>query len=386
MKKLVLFIAFTIGMIGSIFAQDVKKKVLIEGYVTSPAIFGGFTPRAYQTFAQFGDRHSLDDHEIIIVHGNCYNCSGADFDTINDGMFHEEYAKGMSSIGANGFPNVSLDRTTAVAVPYTNTFDSAFNIYSTREADANIDVIADYNSATRELKVSADIEFFKNVTNYKLALAITEHKVHRLDDIEFSQWNFYSPYWPDGVNSSGTIQDSIAAFGVEYWKRTPRVESVYVKHPHVAREILPSFEGDPNSLPQNTGAGETYSHEFETYKVPNDYRPEMMRAIVLLIDDIGIVNNVNGAWVKGNPASVHDNHLLNSDLFIYPNPAKNSITVSHSNIKISSYKILNMVGEEVLSGNLNSSTINIESLNSGTYLIMMNEEDSNQTYFKKFIK
>ena len=112
----------------------------------------------------------------------------------------------------------------------------------------------------------------------------------------------------------------------------------------------------------------------------------MMRAIVLLIDDIGIVNNVNGAWVKGNPASVHDNHFLNSDLYIYPNPAKNSITVSHSNIKISSYKILNMVGEEVLSGNLNSSTINIESLNSGTYLIMMNEEYSNQTYFKKFIK
>ena len=148
---------------------------------------------------------------------------------------------------------------------------------------------------------------------------------------------------------------------------------------------MPSFEGDPNSLPQNTEAGETYNHEFETYKVPTDYRPEMMRAVVLLISDGGLINNVNGAWVNGNPASVRSNFVEN-DLLVYPNPARNSINVNHPNIKISSYKILNMVGEEVLSGNLNSSTINIESLNSGTYLIMMNEEDSNQTYFKKFIK
>lgn len=384
MKKLTLLVAFTIGMIGSTFAQNVKKKVLIEGYVTSPAIYGGYGPRAYQTFAQFGDRHSLDDHEIIIVHGDCYNCSGADFDTIHDGMYLEDYSKGMNSIGANGFPNVSLDRTPAVGVPYTNTFDSAFNIYSTREAIANIDVNANYNSATRELNVSADIEFFKNATNYKLALAITEHKVHRIDDIEFSQWNFYSPYWPNGPNSPGSIQDSIAAFGVEYWKRDPRVASVYVKHPHVARAILPSFDGDPNSLPASTVEGETYNHNFATYIVPNDYRPEMMRAIVLLIDDFGTVNNVNGAWVNGNPASVQD--LPKSDLFIYPNPAKNSITVSYSNVKISSYKILNMLGEEVMSGDLNTPTINIESIKSGSYFIMFYEEGSNQTYFKKFIK
>ena len=361
-----------------------KKKVVIEGFVTSPAIYGGFTPRAYQTFAQFGDRHTLDEYEIIIVHGDCYNCSGADFDTIHDGMYHEDYAKGMNSIGANGFPNVSLDRTPAVGVPYTNTFDSAFNIYSTREAAANVDVIADYDPVSRELNVSASVRFFKSTDNYRLALAITEHKVHRLDDVGFSQWNFYSPYW-NGPNGGGNITDSIAAYGVEYWKRDPYVASIYVKHPHVAREILPSFEGDPNSLPSKTQALQIYKHDFETYKVPEDYRPEMMRAIVLLIADDGTINNANGAWVNGNPASVEDN-FVDSDLYVYPNPAKNSITVNHSNIKISSYTILNMLGEEVLSGDLNSPTINIESLNSGSYFIMFNEEDSNQTYFKKFIK
>ena len=110
-----------------------------------------------------------------------------------------------------------------------------------------------------------------------------------------------------------------------------------------------------------------------------------MRAIVLLIADDGTINNANGAWINGNPASVEDN-FVDSDLYVYPNPAKNSITVNHSNIKISSYTILNMLGEEVLSGDLNSPTINIKLLNSGSYFIIFNEEGSGQTYFKKFIK
>ena len=384
MKRKYTLLLLPLLFITSLHAQEAKKKVVIEGLVTSPAIYGGYTPRAYQTFAQFGDRHTLDDYEIIIVHGDCYNCSGADFDTIHDGMYHEDYTKGMNSIGANSFPNVSLDRTTAVGVPYTNTFDSAFNIYSMREADANVDVTANYDPSTRELNVSANIEFVNSANNYKLALAITEHKVHRVDDIGFSQWNFYSPYW-NGPNNVGDITDSIAAFGVEYWKRDPRVASIYVKHPHVARAILPSFDGDPNSLPSSTVAGESYNHNFETYIVPNDYRPEMMRVIVLLIDDIGIVNNTNGAWVNGDPASVKRNPVEN-DLLIYPNPATNRLTVNSSNLEINSYKILNAIGETVLSGKYNNPTINIESLRVGSYYIMLTEKNSNQTYYKKFIK
>ena len=384
MKRKYTLLLLPLLFITSLHAQEAKKKVVIEGLVTSPAIYGGYTPRAYQTFAQFGDRHTLDDYEIIIVHGDCYNCSGADFDTIHDGMYHEDYTKGMNSIGANSFPNVSLDRTTAVGVPYTNTFDSAFNIYSMREADANVDVTANYDPSTRELNVSANIEFVNSANNYKLALAITEHKVHRVDDIGFSQWNFYSPYW-NGPNNVGDITDSIAAFGVEYWKRDPRVASIYVKHPHVARAILPSFDGDPNSLPASTVAGESYNHNFETYIVPNDFRPEMMRAIVLLIDDIGIVNNANGSWVNGDPASVKSNPVEN-DLLIYPNPATNRLTVNSSNLEINSYKILNAIGETVLSGKYNNPTINIESLRVGSYYIMLTEKNSNQTYYKKFIK
>jgi hypothetical protein len=383
-KNTILLLLVQFLFVFSVQSQEVKKKVVIEGYVTSPAIYGGFTPRAYQTFAQFGDRNSLDDYEIIIIHGNCNNCSGADFDTIDDGMYLEDYSAGMNSIGANGFPNVSLDRHPAVGVPYTDDFQNNYNVYTLREPDANVDVIANYDPSTRELRVSANIDFVNSTKNYRLALALTEHNVHRIDDVEYSQWNFFSPYW-DGVNGNGTIEDSVAAYGVEYWKRNPYVASIYVKHPHVARAILPSFEGDPASLPESTEAGVTYNHEFDTYIVPDDYRPEMMRAVVLLIADGGLINNANGAWVNGNPASIKSSFVEN-DLLIYPNPAKNRLTVNSKILNIDSYRISNAIGETVLIGDYNNSAINIESLSAGSYFIILTDKNSKLTYHKKFIK
>ena len=81
MKKIVLLFLFHF-IINASFAQEVKKKVVIEGYVTAPAIVGGYAPKAYQTFEQFGKSNTLEEYEIIVVHGDCYNCSGVDFDTL----------------------------------------------------------------------------------------------------------------------------------------------------------------------------------------------------------------------------------------------------------------------------------------------------------------
>ena len=70
---------------------------------------------------------------------------------------------------------------------------------------------------------------------------------------------------------------------------------------------------------------------------------------------------------------------------VYPNPARNQITVS-SSITLGSYRIFNTLGEQVLNGNLISPSINIESLNSGSYFIVLEETNSSQVYYKKFMK
>jgi hypothetical protein len=70
---------------------------------------------------------------------------------------------------------------------------------------------------------------------------------------------------------------------------------------------------------------------------------------------------------------------------IYPNPAKDQITVSSSN-KMDSYQIFNTLGEKVLNGNLTNPEICIESLHSGSYFIVLKETNSSEVYHKKFIK
>ena len=74
-----------------------------------------------------------------------------------------------------------------------------------------------------------------------------------------------------------------------------------------------------------------------------------------------------------------------SSLIIYPNPSQDQITVS-SSLKIDSYQIFNLLGEKVLSGSLANPTIRIESLHSGSYLLVLEDKSSNQAYYKKFIK
>lgn len=73
--------------------------------------------------------------------------------------------------------------------------------------------------------------------------------------------------------------------------------------------------------------------------------------------------------------------LTNSSFNLHPNPAKNFLTVN--GINNSSYAVLNMLGETVLSGKIDNqtNTIDISTLNSGMYFINLNNKA-----VKRFIK
>jgi Zn-dependent metalloprotease/chitodextrinase len=68
---------------------------------------------------------------------------------------------------------------------------------------------------------------------------------------------------------------------------------------------------------------------------------------------------------------------------LYPNPVENTLNVSVNNTK-ATYKIYNMVGQEVKSGNANESEISVSNLGSGMYIFEMN--DGQKTTTKKFVK
>ena len=79
------------------------------------------------------------------------------------------------------------------------------------------------------------------------------------------------------------------------------------------------------------------------------------------------------------------NSIIPTSIQLLPNPAKDQITIS-SNTKMNTYQIFNALGKKVLSGVLTNPTIQIESLHSGSYFIVLKETNTNKTYRKKFIK
>jgi hypothetical protein len=79
------------------------------------------------------------------------------------------------------------------------------------------------------------------------------------------------------------------------------------------------------------------------------------------------------------------NSIFPTSIQLIPNPAKNQINIS-SNTKMNTYQIFNVLGKKVLSGVLTNPTIQIESLHSGSYFIVLKETNTNKTYRKKFIK
>jgi len=74
-----------------------------------------------------------------------------------------------------------------------------------------------------------------------------------------------------------------------------------------------------------------------------------------------------------------------SEISIYPNPAQHQITISHSNLSIYSYVILNYLGQNMIENTLESNVVDVSTLPKGSYVLMLRDLNSNKTYFNKFI-
>ncbi|WP_234859272.1 S8 family serine peptidase [Aquimarina aquimarini] len=76
--------------------------------------------------------------------------------------------------------------------------------------------------------------------------------------------------------------------------------------------------------------------------------------------------------------------LSKSDFAIYPNPAKDFITILVNNTDISTYTIVNHIGQTVRKGNISESRIELNDLPAGMYFVSVTSKD--KTVTKKIIK
>lgn len=69
---------------------------------------------------------------------------------------------------------------------------------------------------------------------------------------------------------------------------------------------------------------------------------------------------------------------------LYPNPVKGSVLNITSVTNEATYRIINMIGQEVKKGKIDNNTVNVAALNAGTYLLEINAND--EKIVKRFIK
>ena len=89
---------------------------------------------------------------------------------------------------------------------------------------------------------------------------------------------------------------------------------------------------------------------------------------------------VEGSSVLGNIS------YLNSTFTVYPNPATTSLQIkTPDNIVIKSAQVFDVTGRMILDAPIINNTLNIATLNTGTYILVV-ADATGKSYSQRFIK
>lgn len=210
-----------------------------------------------------------------------------------------------------GYPSALVDRGSDVDPSAMST-----DFYSRLQVApvATINNSSTWNSATRELVVTVEADFTTAANNnYRLACVLTEDGVTGTES-GYAQANAYAGGGNGPMGGYELLPSPV-----------PASQMVY---DHVARDIAPDFNGDPNSFPATVNAGEQHSVDF-TFTIPQEWNASHIHIIGLLIDPNGRIDNAGKSYIDG--VANLDELTVDTDFRMYPNPATN-VTVIEADL------------------------------------------------------
>jgi len=353
-------------------------RLVMEDQTICATGFGIYCPRGIVRMESFLNGPSGANVEVISVHSSYQGPP-------NDAMTVSVYANGCLSypnpnwVHINAWPEVMIDRKATTAP---DSLDDIYALYSGDFAVADITVSPMYNPGTRALDVTAKVHFAVEVLpadpHYNLALVLTEDSVHGTT-INYAQRNAYA----NGANGD------MASSGIDFVAQDDPVPADLMYYLHVARAILPSYKGKDGSLPGAIHVDSTYSYTFPSYKIPATYRPERMRAIVLLIDTMtGNIKNANGVNLSTVISGVHEDKTTVASFNVSPNPFHNETTLNFS-LSAEEHvlvRVSNVLGQDLFKHNMgllesggHSIVIDGENLAPGTYFATLKTDQGSFT-------
>lgn len=246
----------------------------------------------------------------------------------DDPMVVTDYDASLGGL-ISGYPSAVVDRGADVDP---SAMSTDFYARLQTQPVATISNSSTWNATTRELSVTvtADFQMAAN-NNYRLACVLTEDGVTGTDS-GYDQANAYAG------GSNGPMG------GYELLPNpVPASQMVY---DHVARDIAPDFDGDPNSFPATVNMGEQHSVTFD-FTIPQDWNVSHLHIIGILIDPNGQIDNA-GKSVVDAVANI-DELAENTTFRMYPNPSTD-LTVIEADLSQDaeiSVALLDMAGKLV---------------------------------------
>lgn len=283
-----------------------------------------------------------------------------------DPMVVADYDAAIGGLIA-GYPSALVDRGPEVD-PSAMSPDFYARLVTPPTAIINNSSTWDPNTRELVVTVSADFQMAAN-NSYKLACVLTEDGVTGTTS-DYAQANAYAG-GSNGVMGGYELLPS----------PVPASQMVY---DHVARAILPSFDGDPASFPATVNAGEIHSLTF-TFTLPQEWDENEINIIGMLIAPNGTIDNAGKSKI-GSDSGIDE--LTNASTFrMFPNPSS-SVTIIEANFADNaniSLRLLNMAGEVVSAKNYgqvmagSQLPIFTEALPTGMYLVELTVDNVTMT-------
>lgn len=181
------------------------------------------------------------------------------------------------------------------------------------------------------------------------------------------------------------------------------IDSVYVSSDHgtswiaksqLSIDVMKLLEGDNliagRSINNSSGCwfsedwGETWTSLVDTVLNPQVNQFSVSPLNTIYVQSIKDINHPQHLFKSINPILSNKDHLLSSEIKLFPNPVNNKVTISNNTSgRILSYSIYNQKGQKVKIGNSRKSEIDVSNLNSGLYIIEL--EFENKLLRKKII-
>lgn len=273
-----------------------------------------------------------------------------------DAMTVTAYDNGMN---VGGYPSGHVDRAILDVDPgdFTQFYADRINTVSPVDVSAT----ATFDPTSRNIDINISGEFVTNLSgDYRFNAVILEDHVG-----PYSQANYYSG------GGAGPLVSPISGFD---WAAA--TDPVSVTFDHVARAILGGFDGTPNSIPSSITAGAVHTHDY-THVLPANQNEQNVHVVAMVIDNnSGEILNAIKVELSGIPTAI-ENQKENNSFNVYPNPAKNTITIDGEYTNANIYDVF---GKLVLTTEAQKS-INISALENGVYFVNINKD--NNTIIKK---